>query len=191
MTHRDDTAIVTVQQWVSLDGFAAGPTGEMEVMRAVDEDADARSQSYNEQVLADVAGVLLGRRTYEQFVEYWPTATEPIARRVNAVPKTVASRSLVAAPWGDLEPAAVVADAADHVERFRDQGSGRLLIWGSLEMTASLLDSDQIDELDLFIAPIWLGAGRPLLTPATPCRLRQLSSEDWGTITHTRYRILR
>jgi dihydrofolate reductase len=181
---------VVVQEWVSLDGYAAGPAGETDVMRGVDETADARSQEYNATLLDGVHAVLLGSRTYRQFVEYWPTSTEPIAAGVNAVPKVVASSSLSTAPWGEHTPADVVVDAHAYVREHRSTGSGILLVWGSLALARSLVAAGEVDELDLFVSPTWLGQGTPLLDAAPAPALEQLASEDWGTVTHLRYRLV-
>lgn len=179
---------VVVQEWVSLDGFASGPTDEMDIMSVVTDDTDQRSQSYNAEFLAEASAVLLGSRTYRKFVEYWPTADEQIADRVNELPKIVASTSLESAPWGDHAPATVVADVEDHVRQFRRNGEGTLVVWGSLALTHSLMDAGLVDELDLFVTPVWLGEGTRLL-PGSRVRVEQLSSEDWGELTHLRYRV--
>lgn len=179
---------VVVQEWVSLDGYASGPTDEMDVMSVVTEKADQRSQSYNAEFLAAASAVLLGSRTYRKFVEYWPTADEPIAARVNDLPKVVASTSLESAPWGDHAPATVIADVEVQVRRFRSEGQGMLVVWGSLALTHSLMDAGLVDELDLFIAPVWLGEGTRLL-PAGRVPVQQVSSEDWDELTHLRYRV--
>lgn len=184
-------ARVIVQQWVSLDGRAAGPTDEMDIMQVVDEVADQRSQAYNLELLADTTTVLLGRRTYEKFVGYWPTSTATIAPHVNGIPKVIASRSLDAAPWGEHAPATITDDAVAFLEEFRARALGTLIVWGSVDLCTSLLAAGQVDELDLFIAPIWVGGGVPLLGSTSAVRLEQLASEDWGTITHVRYRVVR
>lgn len=187
---RDSTGRVVVQEWVSLDGYAAGPDGEADVMRGVDEAADARSQAYNATLLDDTRAVLLGSRAYRQFVSYWPTSDEPIAARVNAVPKIVASSTLGIAPWGAHPPAGVVADAHAVVREHRATSSGTLLVWGSLALVGSLVEAGEVDELDLFVSPTWLGRGTPLIGAGPPLTLAQLASEDWGTVTHLRYRVV-
>ncbi|WP_322410648.1 dihydrofolate reductase family protein [Microbacterium invictum] len=184
-----DRPRVVVQEWVSLDGYASGPRNEMDIMSVVTEDADRRSQAYNAVFLAAVSAVLLGRQTYSSFARYWPTAEEPIAARVNALPKIVASRSLQSAPWGDHRPVTVVTDVEDHVRRFRHEGNGTLVVWGSLALTHSLVKAGLVDELDLFIAPVWLGNGTCLL-PDGSVHLKQISSEDWGELTHLRYLVV-
>lgn len=178
---------VVAQQWVSLDGYASGTDGEDALFAHVHAEADERSQRYNVELCPTVHHVLLGRRTYESFVSYWPTATETIAETVNAVPKVVASRSLTHAPWPDREPATVAADVLEHVRQARHDGAGDILIWGSLELVRRLVAAGELDELDLFVLPVVLGTGVPLLTE--PLALTQTASEDWGTLTHVRYDI--
>lgn len=178
---------VVVQEWVSVNGMASGIGGEMDVMGVVDEAADARSQEYNRDLLADAAGILLGSATYRQFVEYWPTAEEPIAPYINSLPKFVASRSGEAVPWGAHAPATRVDDAAAFVREHRSAGTGTLVIWGSLALAESLIEAHLVDEIDLFVAPVWIDDGSPAIGWGDH-RLEQLVSEDWGSITHIRYR---
>jgi RibD domain-containing protein len=97
---------VLAQQWVSVDGFAAGPDGEQEIFEAAGAAASADSERHITAVLDGVDVVLLGRRSYEAFAAFWPVAhDQPMAARVNAVPKVVCSTTLTAAPWGDFAPA--------------------------------------------------------------------------------------
>lgn len=180
---------IVVQEWVSLDGYASGPTDETDVMTAVGHDADMRSQAYNAEFLASATAVLLGGHTYRRFVEYWPDADEPIADKVNQLPKIVASTTLKSAPWGDHTEATVVSDIHDHVRRFRCAGEGTMVVWGSLAVVHSLLAEGLVDELDLFVAPVALGEGTPLL-PAGRVELEQLTSDDWGELTHLTYRVV-
>ena len=81
---------VLVQQWVSVDGKVAGPNGETDAFDAVPDFSP--SDRHNAALLGSVDEVVLGRRTYEEFVQFWPTAEgEALAPLVNALPKTVAS----------------------------------------------------------------------------------------------------
>ena len=123
------SARVVAQQWVSVDGFAAGTSGEAEIFAAVPDEADQASMQYNLQFLPTVAEVLLGRRTYEAFVRVWPSADLPVATHVNTLPKVVFSRSLDGAPWGDVDAAQVATDAVGHVGRRREEADGTLLVW--------------------------------------------------------------
>ena len=182
-------ANVIAQQWVSVDGFAAGMTGETEIFATVSDEADHASMQYNRRFLSSVTEVLLGRRTYQSFVTVWPSADLPVAELVNLVPKVVLSRTLQHAPWGRFEPARVVADAVSYVRRRRHEIDGSLLLWGSLDLLATLLTAELVDELDLFIAPVAVGAGTPLLPPGLHLDLQLVHAERWSSVMHLRYQI--
>ena len=102
---------VIVQEFVSLDGMAAGENDSVDFVPATtsgDESFGARQLSFME----TVDTILLGRKTYELFAGYWPNVTsgddKEFADRINAIPKIVASRTLDRAPWGSYPPASVV-----------------------------------------------------------------------------------
>jgi dihydrofolate reductase len=179
---------VIAQQWVSVDGYAAGPTGEQEIFEAVED--FTHSEEHIRALLEHVDEVLLGRRSYESFVGFWPRAEgEPMAAVVNSIPKVVCSTTLREAPWGTFEPAQVVDDAAAHVRDRCGEPGGDILIWGSLTVMRSLLEAGLVDELDLLIAPIALGAGTPLVAPEGPYRLIQIDVDVWPSATHIRYAV--
>jgi hypothetical protein len=104
---------VVVQQFVTLDGFAAGPNGELDFVTETGATADPTSGPFVEAQLAFIESldtILLGAVTYRMFAEYWPeqtTETQHIADALNATPKVVFSSTLERAPWGSWEPARV------------------------------------------------------------------------------------
>ena len=183
---------MVAQEWVSVDGCAAGPDGEDAIFAVLSPEADAASQRWNHHLLGDVEEVLLGRRTYEAFARYWPGSEEPIAAALNAAPKVVFSRSLGAAPWGpDGEggygEVRIERDAVAYVAERRAHSSGSSLLWGSLTVLGELWEAGEIDELDLFVAPVVLGAGTPLLPRGTGRPLAQLDVEVLPGALHVRY----
>jgi dihydrofolate reductase len=177
---------VIAQEWVSLDGFASGLGGEDALFEHVPPEADAASMRWNDALLDEVDAVLLGRRTYAAFAAFWPGASAPIAQRVNEVTKVVFSRTLTRAPWGTRAEARVEPDAVAWA-RERRAGEATFLVWGSLALVAALAEAGELDELDLFVAPVLLGDGTPLLPE--PSRLAQLSSEPMRGATHLRYAV--
>ncbi|WP_229070066.1 dihydrofolate reductase family protein [Actinoplanes sp. DH11] len=182
---------VLVQQWMSVDGFLAGPGGEGDVFAAVPDFGD--SERHNTALLESVDEMLLGRRTYQEFAAFWPEATDqPMARQVNGLAKTVCSGTLGAAPWGTHEAARVVPDAVAHVRSQRGSDR-RTIVWGSVSVMRALLAAGEVDELELFVAPIALGAGTPLLAPGErPVPLRLRESETWPAgVTRSRYVVTR
>lgn len=157
------TRRVIVQELVTVDGFVAGDDGGLDFFDSVSDYSEVDTD--NTAILREVDTILLGRTTYEMFVDYWPTADdEMVSSAVNSIPKVVFSATLDKAPWGAWEPAQVLAgDAVDHVRRLREEPGGTLMVWGSITLARSLLAAGLVDELQLRVVPITLGGGVSLL----------------------------
>jgi dihydrofolate reductase len=178
---------VIAQQWVSVDGLVAGPNGEVDIFEAVADFAD--SETHNLALLETVEEILLGRRTFEAFRDYWPTADdEPMAESINRIRKTVCSSRLTDASWGEFAPARVVGDGVAHAHERRG-ATGDTIVWGSIDLMGSLLAAGALDELELFVAPVVVGSGRRLLGEDTPvARLQLTESEAWQSgVVRLRY----
>jgi dihydrofolate reductase len=158
------TRRVIVQELVTVDGFVAGPSGELEFVEAVSDYSEVDQDNLS--ILAQVDTILLGSRTYRMFVDYWPTADhEPMAEVVNTTPKIVFSSTLDRAPWGRFEPARVrKGGAVDHVQQLRREPGRDVMVWGSISLAQSLLEAGMVDELQLRVIPTMVGHGRTLLT---------------------------
>jgi dihydrofolate reductase len=102
--------------------------------------------------------LLLGRVTYEHFAAAWPEMTdeEGFADRMNSVPKFVASTTLSDVEWN----ASVIRDVATEVPKLKVQHD--LLVMGSGRLVHALREHDLVDEYELWIHPILLGAGKRL-----------------------------
>jgi dihydrofolate reductase len=125
--------------------------------------------------VADEDAMVLGRTTYEEWAEYWPTSTnEPFASHINGVPKFVVSRSLDAVPWGQHGSATLLdGDLADAITDLKQQPGGTIGVHGSLTPVEGLLQANLLDEMRLEIYPVIGGKGDRLFhdQPA-PKRLR-------------------
>jgi dihydrofolate reductase len=184
---------VIVQQLVSADGFAADPSGGLDFFGAVSDYAEVDRDNLEQ--ISSVDTILLGANTYRMFVEYWPTAEdEPMSRAVNTVRKLVFSSTLETAPWGGWNPAEVVrGDAADHVADLRRQPGGDIMVWGSISLTRSLFEAGLVDELQLRVIPVLIGAGRTL-TPdsGNPRAMRLDEAKAYASgIVSLRYAVAR
>lgn len=126
--------------------------------------------------------MLLGRSTWELFSRIWPGRDDPFSRRMNAVPKLVASRTLTdASAWANSQ---VVEDAIDAVKR----ESRDIIIAGSQSIVHRLMAEDLIDEYRLLIFPTILGTGERLFPADTPTvYLECLSAEPSGAAVLTGY----
>jgi dihydrofolate reductase len=136
--------------------------------------------------LDSVDTILLGRRTYELFVQFWPTAStdrEIIADRLNTLPKLVFSNTLRQAPWGAWRPAQVVrGDAVTEIRRLKAQDGKRMVLWGSLSLAQDLIAADLIDDYHLQICPTLVGAGRRLFPGLEGyARLRRVGVRTYDT----------
>ena len=153
-----------LEEWLSLDGFAADKDGKLDFFPS--SETDKFSDRDQLKFLDSVDTVLLGRRTYELFVDFWPTATtdrEIIADRLNTLPKVVFSNTLSEAPWGKWSPARVVrGDAVAEIKRLKGQAGKHMVLWGSIALAQALIAADLIDEYHLQICPTLVGGGRPL-----------------------------
>ena len=105
--------------------------------------------------------LLLGRRTYDIFASYWPTAEagedNAIATLFNSIPKYVASRGNPDLSWAGsthLGP-----DLAAAVREIRDRHENVKVV-GSLDLVQTLLREKLFDRLDLWVHPIVLGVGK-------------------------------
>ncbi len=134
---------------------------------------------------ADV--MLLGRRTYEEFVGYWPhmtTADNPLAERMNAIPKLVASTTLDSAAWHNTT---VVRDDLA-AELCRRTGYGEdVLVTGSITLVQRLLRAGLLDELGLMLHPLVVGGGRRLFDgiEAVAFSLRETRRYPTGVVSLT------
>jgi dihydrofolate reductase len=153
-----------LEEWLSLDGFAVDKDGKLDFFPA--SEADKFSDRDQLEFLNTVDTILLGRKTYELFVDFWPTATpdkEIIADRLNTLPKLVFSNTLSEAPWGTWHPARIVrGDAVAEIRRLKEKDGKHMVLWGSLSLAQDLIAADLIDEYHLQICPTIVGAGRRL-----------------------------
>jgi dihydrofolate reductase len=154
-----------VSTFVTLDGVMQGPGDPGEFDRAgwqvqfFDEGAAAIARDG----LFAADALLLGRVTYEHFAAAWPGMTdeEGFAARMNSIPKFVASRTLSDPEWN----ATVVRDAVSEVPKLKEEHD--LLVMGSGRLVHALREHDLVDEYEIWIHPIVLGAGERLFTETT------------------------
>jgi dihydrofolate reductase len=108
--------------------------------------------------------MLLGRRTYEEWSQFWPTSKiQPFASHINAVRKYVVTRSLKEVPWGTFDNATVVSgDLRRSILRLKSQRGKTIGVHGSPSLVRSLVRNDLLDRLHLILMPIVAGTGARL-----------------------------
>ena len=142
---------------VTLDGFIEGPNGELsDTAQIADEDFDRCAS----EMLRSIDAILLGRKTYQLFAGYWPSATGPDADRLNELPKVVFSNTLEKVEWNNSRLAG--EDVLAEVNRLKQQPGKDLALFGSAGLASTLIRLGLIDEFRDFVAPVVLGAGTPI-----------------------------
>ena len=152
---------------ISLDGFVAGPNGEMNWIKVDQEIFDHVGKRISE---GDTA--LYGRVTYQLMEGYWPTAADkPTASKhdiehskwYNKVHKVVLSKTMKEAGLTNTKIISDnLSDRINAIKQSGDGGSKDILLFGSPTATHSLMKLNLIDGYWLFVNPIILGRGIPL-----------------------------
>ena len=131
------------------------------------------------------AAMLVGRKSFEGFASYWPSATGQWADVLNPMPKYVASRSTLGQL--DWNATAIEGDAVDGVRNLKAAPAGDLVLSGCVELARKLIQAGLVDELYFWIHPRIQGpGGRPYEEATVPVRLIEARQFDSG-VTLLRY----
>ena len=109
--------------------------------------------------------LLLGRRTYDLWSGFWPKApSSPMAERLNAATKFIATHCPESLEWGPFE--GLGQDIVEGVRRIKSEDGPDLVLSGSSTLTSTLLEHGLADEVLLVVFPVLLGTGRASLRTA-------------------------
>jgi dihydrofolate reductase len=187
---------LTLHTFLTLDGVMQAPGGP-------DEDRDGGfahggwSFPYGDDDFGAAIGgwfanadaFLLGRRTYEIFVGHWPRVTDandPVAGKLNALPKYVASTTLTSLAWHGSS--LLSGDVAAEVAELKQKPGNELQVHGSGELAQTLIAHDLIDEYRLLYFPVHLGSGKKLFrdgAKAAALRLVNSTTTSMGVVIAT------
>lgn len=145
---------------VTLDGFFAGPNGEID-WHNVDEEFN----DFAIDQLDSAGGIFFGRVTYQLMASYWPTeaamTSDPIvAGKMNALPKIVFSRTLQKTEWNNSR--LVKGNVAEEITKLKQQPGKDLFLLGSADLASTLAQLGLFDEYRVMVNPVVLGGGKPL-----------------------------
>lgn len=178
--------IIAITQ-VSVDGVMQGPGGS-------EEDpsngfthggwampfGDATLMQVIEEIMAGEFDLLLGRRTYDIFADYWPHQDNSIAKAFNKATKYVITHSPDRLDWRVSKR--IGADVVDELRRLKVSAGPELHIWGSSKLLQTLIVAELVDEYRLWIAPVVLGKGKRLFENGVPpCAFSLVATRSTST----------
>jgi dihydrofolate reductase len=157
-----------VYELLSLDGVAEAP----DTFFGWDDALDANLAA----VIAAQDVVILGRRSYDEWAEFWPGSDiEPFATFINGVTKHVATSTPLERGWAHAT--AIEGGLVEFVRELRQQPGGDVGVHASISVAQALLAAGVVDELVLVIGPMIAGHGRKLLDGLPSLRLELIRSE--------------
>jgi dihydrofolate reductase len=159
---------IVVYELLSLDGVAQDPDT---FFTAWDEEMEA----YLVAVIASQDAVILGRRSYDEWAQFWPGSTiQPFADIINGVAKYVATSTSLDRQWANAT--AVDGGLVEFVQDLKEQPGGDIGVHASISLAQTLLAAGVVDELRLVIAPTIAGHGKRLLEGLPSIRLETIQT---------------
>lgn len=150
-----------LQIQISVDGFIAGPNGEMDWMVW---DWDDELKLFTQELTDSFDCIVLGRKLAEGFIPYWKTVaddqTNPeheAGKKFTDTPKVVFTKSLDKSEWENTVLAK--GDLTEEIIRLKNQNGKDIIAYGGAAFVSSLLKNGLIDELNLFVNPTLNGSG--------------------------------
>jgi dihydrofolate reductase len=168
---------LTITEHISLDGVIQHSADEGNFPYS-DWTAPYRTPAGRDEILAAYGtrfDLVLGRRTYDIWSGSWPKApSSPMADRINAATKYIATHRPESLAWGPFE--GLGADIVEGVRRIKSQDGPNLILSGSSTLTSTLLEHSLADEVLLVVYPVLLGTGKRIFAEGTPPRSFELVS---------------
>jgi dihydrofolate reductase len=186
---------LTVTTFVSVDGVMQGPGGPDEDRSGGFERGGWLAPLFDEEtgkfileVFGRAEAFLLGRRTWQIFEGYWPQhedPNDPVAHRLNTLPKHVPSTTLKDPAWDNTH--VIDRDVEGAIRELKAQPGNELQVHGSGQLVRWLLERDLVDELNLLVFPVVVGDGKRLFADkgqATGLKLRESRTSPSGVAIH-------
>lgn len=172
----------------SMDGFLARAPGEMDWLAEPGETADRAGDARhgaNLELIGQVGEIVLGRGAYDEMAPAWSSSDSPMARRINALPKLVFSRTELEFEWENSRRSGRPVE--EEIGERKRAGEGDLVCFGGARFAHSLARHRLIDEYRLTVHPVALGEGLPLWHGLPePQRFAPISTTAYpdGVVTH-------
>jgi dihydrofolate reductase len=177
-----------LQVQISLDGFVAGPNGELDWMVGDGDESDSKK-------IIDPADscdiILMGRKMTPDFINYWENVADnqpespeqPLAQRMVNMRKIVFSRTQKTMKGRNLE--VENGDLATMVQQLKNQQGKDIIVYGGATFASSLISLDLVDEYYFFRNPVAIGSGLPIFKEQKILKLDSSISLKNGIVFNT------
>jgi dihydrofolate reductase len=146
---------------LSIDGFVAGPKGEMDWLTW---NWDEEIKKYVNDLTDNIGCILMGRKMTDGFIGYWnSTIASPdnpeyaFGKKMIDTPKVVFSKTLEKSTWENTLLAK--GDISEEINRLKKQPGKDIMAYGGANFVSSLVRQNLVDEYHLFINPVLAGNG--------------------------------
>lgn len=150
---------VKFQMQVTLDGYVAGPNGEMDWMTW---NWDDELKEYVGGITEPIDLIVLGRKLAEGFIPVWKQRLEELgpgegAEMMVNTAKVVFTKTMTENPWENTTLA--TGDIAEEMANLKNQPGGDIMVYGGAGLASAMIKNNLIDEYHLFINPVVIGKG--------------------------------
>src|SRR5215216_4446543 len=176
-----------LEEWMSLDGYVTDKNGQLDFFTNLTPEQNKYSDSDQLKFLKTIDTILLGRKTYELFVDFWPEATtdkEVIADKLNETKKIIFSNTLTQAPWGKWPEAEIInGEATAAIKKLKSLPGKNMVMRGSISLAQAMMTENLIDEYHIQLCPVITGGGRSLFSEINfkKLKLTEIRQYDTGT----------
>lgn len=181
-----------LQMQMTVDGFVAGPNGELDWMKLEDWDDEVKNGEH--ELIDSSDTILMGRKMTDEFVKFWTSVLEnpespeyEFAKKMVDTPKVVFTKTLDESPWANTVLAK--GDIVEEVNRLKNQIGKDILVYGGADFVSSLIKENLIDEYNFFINPVAIGRGMTIFgkleDKSSSLKLNRSQSYNCGIVVNT------
>lgn len=176
-----------LQMQMTVDGFVAGPEGQLDWMTW---DMDEKLLAFINHLTDTSDTILLGRKMAAGFLQYWeaivkkPESPEYVfARKMVDTPKIVFTKTLNAIDGQNVR--VEKNDLARAIDQLKKAPGKDIVVYGGATFVSSLIENSLIDELNFFVNPVGIGNGLRVFKTRKPMTLANSVAYSSGIVVNT------
>jgi dihydrofolate reductase len=181
-----------LQMQVTIDGYVAGPEGQLDWMTPgqVEFDADPEIVALINQLTDTSDTILMGRKMTGEFIKHWEHAVtqkdspeHAFAQKMVRLPKVVFSKTVKHVEGTNVR--VENGDLVDAVRKLKSESGKDLLVYGGATFVSSLIENGLIDEMKFFVNPVAIGSGMRVFKGKKPLKLAASKAYECGIVVNS------